>query len=118
MIFFTRNLKMALTDDHPTRTGQYEFRANGWKDRVSLRLGKFCCFALMVFTSYSSAVSDSLEDRVVYLSFLLTLAAIYANLATLKYELRELFDPPLYYIGYPILFCASINAAWYEYLRW
>ncbi|MBQ62468.1 MAG: hypothetical protein CMQ19_10385 [Gammaproteobacteria bacterium] len=109
---------MALTDNHPTRSSQYGFRASGWKDRIPLRLGKFGCFALMSFTSYMSAISDTLEDRVIYLSFLLTLVGMYANLATPKYELRELFDPPLYYISYPIFFCASINAVWYEYLRW
>jgi len=81
-------------------------------------MAKLICFALMVFTSYLSAVYETLEDRVLYLGFTLTLVGIYTNLAYLKYELKELFEPPLYYYGYPIFFCASILTVWYEYLRW
>ena len=105
-------------EDHLSKQVQDEFRRNHWVDRLPLYLAKLICFILMTFTSYLSAVSGSLEDRVSYIGFTLILAAIYTNFAYLKYELKELFEPPIRYYGYPILFVSTLCCVWYEYLRW
>ncbi len=104
--------------NHPGNQVHGEFDSNHWVDRLPLNLTKLGCFILMAFTGYLCAVSESLEDRLLHLCFTYTLAGIYANLAYLKNRLKELIEPPLFYYGYPIFFCATIATVWYEYLRW
>ena len=77
-------------------------------NRLPLIASKLVCSLLLVWCSYLSIVAIDLPERMQQLSFVLSLTFFYANLAKIKYELREFFEPPYELIGYPIAILAFI----------
>ncbi len=92
---------------------KYEFQSVRAIDRAPLVVSKLVCSLLLVWCSYLSIVAVDMADRMQQLSFVLSLTFFYANLAKIKYELREFFEPPYELIGYPmavLAFILSISA--------
>lgn len=94
----------------------YEFKSLRVRDRLPLITAKLVCALLMAWTSYLCVTNDDLPSRMVDLSLILSLTFFYANLANIKYELKQLFEPPIYLIGYPMFVLANVIYFWSIYI--
>ena len=96
----------------------YEFRNVSLVDRLPLILAKTVCTLLMIWSAYLCVIAPELDDRMQNLSFVLFLSWLYANLAVVKYELREFFEPPYFLVGYPIGILSFMLSVIPIYLNW
>ncbi len=87
---------------------QFEFGKAGLRAQWSVIAVKTCLVMVLLFSTFNSVAAESIEHRMQHVSLVLTAAFLYANVAQFKYELKQMFQPPITPIGYPLAILATM----------
>lgn len=95
-------------EDKQLSKQQYEFGRAGLKQQWSIIAVKLSLVIILLFSVFQCVISESSVLRMQHMALVLTVAFLYANVAQFKYELKQMFQPPIEPVGYPFAILGTV----------